>query len=381
MTRLIDSLLIELKNQHGSDLHLQVGRKPLIRVFGSLTEIDSQPNLSQETINQIAAEITDTDQQEDYQKNKSVDFSYYLPGVARFRVNLYTQMGKVGMVFRQIPETIPTLEELAAPIAMLNFARSPRGLVLVTGPTGSGKSTTLAALIDKINSEREEHILTIEDPIEFVHQPKKALINQREIGRDTPNFARALRDSLREDPDVILVGEMRDNETISIAMTAAETGHLVFGTLHTSSAPSTIDRVIDSFPAGEQAQIRTMLAGSLIGVVSQMLLPKASGDGRVAAHEVLVANNAIRAQIRAQQTAQIRSSIQTGSKQGMQTMDRSLAYLVEQGIINADTARLKAQDTNEFDMYMKNIESGQGITPPEIILPSGVSNLKEKEDY
>lgn len=376
----IDKMLLDAHNSGASDLHLQVGRRPIVRVYGDLKEMDQYPVLDQQSILQIAEILTDERQREVYKESSSVDFSYAVANVARFRVNIYTQMGNVGAVFRQIPEAIPTLSQLAAPAALLDFSRSPRGLVLVTGPTGSGKSTTLAAVLDQINSERPEHILTIEDPVEFVHHPKKALINQREIGRDTPSFTRALRDALREDPDVILVGEMRDNETISIAMTAAETGHLVLGTLHTSSAPSTIDRIIDSFPAGEQAQIRTMLAGSLIGIISQTLLPRSDGSGRVAAYEVLVANNAIRAQIRSGQSEQVRSSIQTGSKSGMQTMDRSLAYLVEQGVVEEDIARSKAQDTKEFEMYMENIQSGKTITPPEIIMPPRVSQIPSQSD-
>lgn len=376
----LDTVLQEMLRMRASDLHLQVGRPPIVRVFGDLIEIENYPALDSQAIAAVADAITNKEQQDIYTDNLSVDFSYSLPGLARFRVNIYTQMGKPGAVFRQIPEKIPTLSEISAPAALLDFSRSQRGLVLVTGPTGSGKSTTLAAVIDQINSERPEHILTIEDPIEFVHSSKKALINQREIGRDTPNFSRALRDALREDPDVILVGEMRDTETISIAITAAETGHLVLGTLHTSSAPSTIDRIIDSFEAEEQAQIRTMLSGSLVGIVTQTLLPKASGDGRVAAYEVLTANNAVRAQVRSRQTEQIRSSIQTGSRDGMQTMDKSLAYLVEQGLVQEDVARIKAHDLKEFDMYLANIASGKKMTPPEIVQPERVSQMDVPND-
>lgn len=366
----IDDMLVQATSAGASDLHLQVGRPPIIRESGSLADLPGYPAISENGMLRLAEQITTEEQRKDYGIDLSIDFSHSVPGVARFRVNILTQMGKMGAVFRRIPEEIPTLADLAAPAALLEFSRMPRGLVLVTGPTGSGKSTTLAAVIDAINSDRPEHILTIEDPIEFVHPTKKSLINQREIGRDTPDFKRALRDALREDPDVILVGEMRDNETISIAMSAAETGHLVFGTLHTSSAPSTIDRIIDSFPSEQQSQIRTMLSNSLVGVVTQTLVPKKSGKGRVAAHEVLVVNNAVSAMIRSGQVEQIRSTIQTGSKSGMQTMDRALAFLVEQDIIDEETARSKSQDANEFDQYMKGMAEGKPITPPKLILPN-----------
>ena len=365
----INRLLAYSTGQRASDLHLQMDRKPLIRVDGSLRDIEEYPVLDETAMTQLLQPLLNDDQKKQYRENKSVDFSHAVPGVARFRVNLFVQQGKMGAVFRRIPEKIPTLDELAAPAALLDFAKRPRGLVLVTGPTGSGKSTTLAATLDAINSTRADHILTIEDPIEFVHSSKRCLINQREIGRDCPNFARGLRDALREDPDVILVGEMRDLETMQLAITAAETGHLVFGTVHTSSAPSAVDRIVDAFPAAQQQQVRVMLAESLIGVVTQALLPRADGEGRVAAHEVMVVNNPVRNHIRKQETGHIRSVMQTQTKEGMQTLDRALVYLVAQNIVAEDVARGRAQHLTEFDQLLTRFRRTGELNPPRLVTP------------
>jgi twitching motility protein PilT len=369
----VDTLLRQATEARASDLHLRVGMPPMIRIDGDVTPAPGRPVLDKEMVEQLVGSILDEELKRLFYENKSVDFSHAVPGVARFRVAFFLQQGVMGGVFRRIPEKIPTLADLGAPAVLLDFARRPRGLVLVTGPTGSGKSTTLAAVIDVINRERFEHILTIEDPIEFVHPPQRCIVNQREIGRDAPTFARALRDGLRQDPDVILVGEMRDLETISTAITAAETGHLVFGTLHTSSAPSSIDRIIDAFPADQQQQIRVMLAGSLIGIVTQTLLPRADGQGRVAAHEVLVADNAVRAHIRHQQMEQVRSVLQTQSQKGMQTMDKALVYLVTQNIIAEEIARERTQNPDEFEQLLRTARRGGRIAPPNLVQPGQVS--------
>ncbi len=319
-----------------SDLHLSVGAPPVMRCNGELKPMGNQVLGPQDT-RELLYGILTQEQRRRLETNLELDLSYHVPGCARFRVNAYHQRGVLGAALRIVPTTIRTLGELRLPAAIADWTTTPRGLVLVTGATGSGKSTTLAALIDRINETRACHIMTIEDPIEFLHSHKRSLINQRELGGDTQSFANALRSALRQDPDVILVGEMRDLETIQIALTAAETGHLVFGTLHTSDAPQTIDRVIDVFPAHQQGQIRVMLANALQGVCCQQLLPTIK-DGRVVACEVLVATPAVRNLIREGMSHQIYSVMQTGAQHGMQSMDTALAQLVREGAIRRDVA-------------------------------------------
>ncbi|GGA72091.1 twitching motility protein PilT [Neiella marina] len=333
--------LLEFSVKHkASDLHLSADMPPLIRVDGEVRKLNVDP-LEHKQVHALIYDIMNDKQRRDYEEQLESDFSFEVPGLARFRVNAFVQNRGAAAVFRTIPSKVLTLEELAAPDIFRQVSEKPRGLVLVTGPTGSGKSTTLAAMIDYINSNRFDHILTIEDPIEFVHENKKSLINQREVHRDTHSFNNALRSALREDPDVILVGEMRDLETIRLAMTAAETGHLVFGTLHTTSAPKTIDRIIDVFPAEEKSMVRSMLSESLQAVISQTLL-KRNGGGRVAAHEIMVATPAIRNLIREDKIAQMYSVIQTGMALGMQTLDQSLQDLVNRGLVSREEAMKKA---------------------------------------
>jgi twitching motility protein PilT len=334
----IDSLLEQMVARNASDLHITVGSKPVVRVRGHLERLEEAPELRAEDTHTLLYRILSTEQQKNLEINRSIDMAHSIPGLARFRVNVYFQRETLAAAFRLIPTDIKTLEELGIPSSLHTFADKPRGLVLVTGPTGSGKSTTLAALIDEINRKRPDHILTIEDPVEFVHKHKRCIVNQREIGPDATNFADALRAALREDPDVILLGEMRDLETIGTAITAAETGHLVFATLHTQSAPSTVDRIIDAFPATQQEQIRVQLAGTLEGVVTQALLPTADGSGRVAALEILFPDDAVRNLIRQGKVEQIYSVMQTGSGKGMQTMEQSLADLTTKRIITLDIA-------------------------------------------
>ena len=299
--------------------------------------------MSSEEVGQMITSVMNDQQRKLYQQNMETDFAFELPNVARFRVNAFTSNRGPAAVFRTVPSTVLTLEDLKAPRIFQKIADHPRGLVLVTGPTGSGKSTTLAAMINYINDTQPSHILTIEDPIEFVHQSKKALVNQRELHQHTHSFANALRSALREDPDVILIGEMRDPETISLALTAAETGHLVFGTLHTTGAAKTVDRIVDVFPAGEKEMVRSMLSESLRAVISQTLLKTRDGNGRVAAHEILISTPAVRNLIRENKIAQINSTLQTGQTHGMQTLDQSLQALVRQGVISPDVARSKGQ--------------------------------------
>ncbi|HEU0012210.1 MAG TPA: type IV pilus twitching motility protein PilT, partial [Longimicrobium sp.] len=318
--RQIDQFLRVLVQQGGSDLHLSCGSPPVMRLHGHLQRIKFR-DLTEQDMQALLFEMLRPEQKERYTATSDLDFAYEIPGLARFRGNLFRQHRGPGAVFRVIPSKVLSADELKLPEAIRGFARLNRGLVLVTGPTGSGKSTTLAALIDFINETRPDHILSIEDPIEFVHQNKKGLVNQREVGPHTASFASALRAALREDPDVILVGELRDPETISLALTAAETGHLVFGTLHTNSAAKTVDRIIDSFPGELQAQVRAMLSESLRGVVAQQLLRRKGGQGRVAAHEILVGTPAVANLIREGKTFQIPSIIQTGKKDGMVLMD------------------------------------------------------------
>ncbi|MBE0376361.1 MULTISPECIES: type IV pilus twitching motility protein PilT [Pseudoalteromonas] len=339
--------LLAFSVQHkASDLHLSSGVAPMIRVDGDVRRINI-PALENKDVNSLVYDIMNDNQRKDYEQNLEVDFSFEVPNLARFRVNAFNSNRGPAAVFRTIPSEVLTLDDLGAPDIFKTISDTPRGLVLVTGPTGSGKSTTLAAMVDYINQHKHHHILTIEDPIEFVHDNKLSLINQREVHRDTHSFSNALRSALREDPDVILVGELRDLETIRLAMTAAETGHLVFGTLHTTSAPKTIDRIIDVFPGEEKSMIRSMLSESLRAVISQTLLKKIGG-GRVAAHEIMIAVPAIRNLIREDKIAQMYSSIQTGASQGMQTMDQCLTNLVNHGVVTNAEARAKAQDKNNF---------------------------------
>ncbi len=338
-------LAFSVKN-NASDLHLSAGLPPMIRVDGDIRRINVPP-LEHKEVHALVYDIMNDKQRRDYEEYLETDFSFELPGVARFRVNAFHQDRGAAAVFRTIPSKVLTLEDLGCPPFFKEVTQKPRGLILVTGPTGSGKSTTLAAMIDYINSNNYSHILTVEDPIEFVHQSKKCLINQREVHRDTLGFNEALRSALREDPDVILVGEMRDLETIRLALTAAETGHLVFGTLHTSSAAKTIDRIIDVFPAAEKAMIRSMLSESLQAVIAQTLLKKIGG-GRTAAWEIMVGTPAIRNLIREDKVAQMYSAIQTGRKDGMQTLDQHLQELVDKGVISRQTARTKAVNKAAF---------------------------------
>ncbi|KQD05748.1 type IV pilus twitching motility protein PilT [Acinetobacter soli] len=337
----ITELLAFSVQNRASDLHLSAGLAPMIRVDGEVRRINL-PALEHSEVYRLVYDIMNDKQRRDYEEKLETDFSFEVPNLARFRVNVFNQNRGAGAVFRTIPSQVLTLEELGLGKIFRDICDYPRGLVLVTGPTGSGKSTTLAAMLDYINHHRYDHILTVEDPIEFVHEPKKSLINQREVHRDTLGFNEALRSALREDPDIILVGEMRDLETIRLALTAAETGHLVFGTLHTTSAAKTIDRIIDVFPAEEKDMVRTMLSESLQAVISQTLLKK-EGGGRVAAHEIMIGIPAIRNLIREGKVAQMYSSIQTGASHGMTTLDQSLKQLVAKGIINLPTARAVAK--------------------------------------
>lgn len=335
--------LLDFSVKHNaSDLHLSAGVPPMVRVDGDVRKL-SLPALTHQDVHGLIFDIMNDAQQREFEEKLEVDFSFEMPGSGRFRVNAFHQSRGCAAVFRTIPSKVPNLEALDAPDVFEMFANYQRGLVLVTGPTGSGKSTTLAALVDYINQHHNRHILTIEDPIEFVHQQKRCLINQREVHRDTQSFQAALRSALREDPDVILVGELRDKETISLALTAAETGHLVFGTLHTSSAAKTIDRVIDVFPGNDKAMVRSMLSESLRAVVSQTLLKRAEG-GRVAAHEIMIATPAIRNLIREDKVAQMYSMIQTGSAQGMQTMEQALRKLVGQGTVTTEEANKRLEN-------------------------------------
>jgi len=339
-------LAFSVKNK-ASDLHLSAGLPPMIRVHGDIRRINV-PALSNQEVRAMVYDIMSDAQRKSYEEFLEVDFSFELRDVARFRVNAFNQERGAGAVFRTIPSVVLTLEELEAPRIFKDISENPRGLVIVTGPTGSGKSTTLAAMVDYVNENKYSHILTIEDPIEFVHKSKKCLINQREVGPHTHGFAQALRSALREDPDVILVGEMRDLETIRLALTAAETGHLVFGTLHTSSAAKTIDRVVDVFPAAEKEMVRYMLSESIRAVISQTLLKRKDGSGRVAAHEIMIGTPAIRNLIRENKIAQMYSSIQTGQSLGMQTLDQGLTDLVRRNLIASQEARAVAVNKDMF---------------------------------
>ena len=338
-------LAFSVKN-NASDLHLSAGVPPMIRVDGDVKRVN-MPALTHKDVHSMIYDIMNDKQRKDFEEFLETDFSFEIPKLARFRVNAFNQSRGAGAVFRTIPSDILTLEDLQAPIIFKDISMYPRGIVLVTGPTGSGKSTTLAAMIHYVNENKPDHILTIEDPIEFVHESKRSLINQREVNRDTLGFSEALRSALREDPDVILVGKMRDLETIRLALTAAETGHLVFGTLHTSSAAKTIDRIVDVFPAQEKEMVRSMLSESLRAVISQTLL-KRTGGGRIAAHEIMIGTPAIRNLIREGKIAQMYSAIQTGQGQGMQTLDQNLQELMVKGLISKEEARFKAVNKENF---------------------------------
>ena len=342
----ITELLAFSAKQGASDLHLSAEMPPMIRVDGDVRRINL-PALDHKEVHSLVYEIMNDKQRKDFEEFLETDFSFEVPGVARFRVNAFNHNRGAGAVFRTIPSKILSMDDLGMGQIFKDLAMTPRGLVLVTGPTGSGKSTTLAAMVDYINDTKYDHILTVEDPIEFVHESKKSLVNQREVHRDTLGFNEALRSALREDPDVILVGEMRDLETIRLALSAAETGHVVFGTLHTSSAAKTIDRIVDVFPAEEKSMVRSMLSESLQGVISQTLLKK-TGGGRIAAHEIMIGTPAIRNLIREAKIAQMYSAIQTGGALGMQTMDQCLQTMLSKGLITREVARDKAKMPENF---------------------------------
>ncbi len=352
----IDAFFKLMFEQGASDLHMVAGQQPALRIRGDLERI-KYPPLDNDTLKAMLYEITPEDKIKQFEETGDVDFAYEIPGLARYRANFFMQKNGIGAVFRQIPDKVLTCEQLGLPPVVRRLASLPRGLVLVTGPTGSGKSTTLAAIIDEANRTRKDHIITIEDPIEFVHQSDKAIVNHREVGRHTRSFAAALRGALREDPDIILVGEMRDLETIRLAVEAANTGHLVFGTLHTISAAKTVDRIIEVFPMDEQEQIRSTLADCIRAVISQTLFKRIDKKGRVAALEILIATPAVRNLIREGKTFQIPSLIQTGKKYGMQTLDDAIMDLLNKKIISPEEAYSKAVEKSRFVQFLK--------TPPE----------------
>jgi twitching motility protein PilT len=350
----INEYLKQMVERGASDLHLTVGSCAVVRIHGDLEKVDHY-ELNPDEMKTLLYEILTEKQRQEFEEKKEIDFAYEASGIGRFRTNIFEQLKGMGAVFRLIPSHILSLDDLGLPKTLTRFSRLNRGLVLVTGPTGSGKSTTLAALIDLINRERKVHIITIEDPVEFVHSNKSSLINQRQIGSNTLSFSNALRAALREDPDVILIGEMRDLETISLAITAAETGHLVFGTLHTNNASKTIDRIIDAFPSSQQPQIRTQLSESLQGVISQQLLKRADGKGRVVAVEILVGTPALANLIREGKTYQIPSIIQTGRREGMQTLDQAIIDLLKQGKVTTEEAFDKCVDRETFQKYLGRV--------------------------
>ena len=363
----LPDLLKQMVEMQGSDLHLSIGSPPQSRVHGELIRM-SHPDLTATDSKALSYAVLTDAQKKRFEETKELDFSFGIRGLARFRCNMFNQKGAVGAVYRQIPEKIRAFDELGLPMIMAKFAERPRGLVLVTGPTGSGKSTTLAAMIDKINTERHGHILTVEDPIEYLHQHKNCIVNQREIHSDTDSFSNALRAALREDPDVVLIGEMRDLETVESALRIAETGHLTFGTLHTNSASSTINRIIDVFPSHQQAQIRTQLSLVIEGIVCQALLPKADGKGRVVSLEILVPTAGIRNLIREDKVHQIYSAMQTGQeKLGMQTMNQSLATLYFRRLITLETAMSASSNREELQEMMNRgagVVAGAGMGRP-----------------
>jgi twitching motility protein PilT len=361
----IDELLAGMEGWKASDLHLTVGSPPVLRVRGEIEPITDLDPLTEEQTQQLLYRILSTEQQKRLEVDRQIDVSYAIPGIARFRVNVFFRQGTIGGAFRLIPHDIKPLEELGLPSSLHELAQRPRGLVLVTGPTGSGKSTTLASLIDEINRTRTAHILTIEDPIEFLHPHRRCIVNQREIGSDAHGFADALRAALRQDPDVILLGEMRDLETISTALTAAETGHLVFATLHTRGAAGTIDRIIDVFPGAQQSQVRAQIAGALEGVVTQALLPTADGQGRVASVEILLPDDAVRNLIRQGKVEQIYSVMQTSTSRGMQTMEQSLCELVLRGTITLEVALGCSSSPDQLDGLLER--SGYIEPPPAVV--------------
>lgn len=356
--------LVELfklcKERDASDIHLSTGAEPLLRVVGKLEKV-SDEKLSKEEVHSAIYSLLNEEQKMMFEKNKELDFSMEVPDVARFRVNIYSQRRGESAAFRLIPAKVREIAELGLPFAVETLAQATKGFVLVTGPTGSGKTTTLAAMIDFINEKRRDHIITIEDPIEYVHENKNCLVDQREIGTNTGSFSGALRMALREDPDVILVGEMRDLETISMALTAAETGHLVFATLHTNSASQTIDRIVDVFPADQQGQVKTQLADSILGIVSQTLLPTMDGKGRICAVEVLIGTHGVKNLLREGKMHQLPSLMQTGRRDGMQTMDQALEALVNQGKINKEEAAKRASSSEVFKKYDYEYDLGKRI--------------------
>ena len=358
------AVLNRMVEVRASDVHLSPGFAPAVRVRGKITPLDDYPLLTPQDTREIVYSILNDSQRKAFENHLQLDLAYAIPGVARFRVNVFFQRGAISAAFRHIPEKIESLQTLGLPQVLEEFCRKPRGFVLVTGPTGSGKSTSLASMIDLINEEREEHILTIEDPIEFLHTHKKCIVNQREVGSDATDFTSALKSALREDPDVILVGEMRDLETISTALTAAETGHLVFATLHTQSTAQTVDRIIDVFPPHQQQQVRMQLSVALQGIVTQQLLPTSDGSGRVCATEVLVPSPAIRNLIREGKTHQIYSALQTSGSMGMQTMDSNLAALVRMGKISPQMAMARASVPEELKRLLGPMPGTQAGAQP-----------------
>ena len=357
----IDDLLEHVVVRGASDLHVTVGSEPVIRVNGRLERLEEFERLTPEETQRMLYRILSTEQQKHFEINRQIDISYSIPGLARFRVNVYFQRQSLGAAFRLIPAELKTLEQLGLPSVLKDFTTKPRGLVLVTGPTGSGKSTTLAAVIDEINRTRDDHIMTIEDPIEFLHRHKRCVVNQREIGPDATSFADALRGALRQDPDVILLGEMRDLETIATALTAAETGHLVFATLHTQDAPSTVDRLIDVFPAAQQEQVRVQIASTLQGIVTQTLLPTADGLGRVAALEILLPDDAVRNLIRQAKVEQIYAVMQTNTSRGMQTLEQALLDLVRRGKVSREIALMRSSRPDQ----LKGLLQRNGLLPAD----------------
>jgi twitching motility protein PilT len=363
-TSSIDDLLERMVARGASDLHVTTGSEPAIRVNGRLERLSDLSRLSNEDTQRLLYRILSTEQQKQLEIKRQLDLSYSMPGLARFRVNVYFQRESLGGAFRLVPAELKTLADLGLPEQLHELAKKPRGLVLVTGPTGSGKSTTLAAIIDEINRTRDDHIITIEDPIEFLHRHKRCIVNQREIGPDATSFAEALRGALRQDPDVILLGEMRDLETIATALTAAETGHLVFATLHTQDAPSTVDRLIDVFPAAQQEQIRVQIASTIQAVVTQALVPTIDGNGRIPAVEILFPDDAVRNLIRQAKVEQVYSIMQTGTQRGMQTLEQALADLVVRGKISQDAAVARSSRPDQLVGVLKRAGFGAGEDLP-----------------